>query len=294
MPSSRLRLAAAVALAFASLIGDVAYAERPSAAALAREAAAAEASGDLEGAASLYGEATRQSPEPDLFEKLARVFAALGQTQNEARAWRDFLDAAPEGDPRRPEAEARLATLEGWVAATSLELSGLPDGARLYVDARPHGDVTNGTPIPLPPGRHALLVRADGYEDFRTTMVSPVGGTVRIEVTMAALPVPPRPVLPVALWATGGTVLATGATLGSIAFHRSGHQTIGTAAGERSRRMAIGADVLMVTGAAAALAGGAIYYFFYRASGAPEGSARLELMPYAGPTTFGLDASWAL
>jgi hypothetical protein len=297
MTPTRFRRAAA-ALALGCLLFGGARAraqsadERARAEALARDAVAAEASGDRAGAALLYQRAATLTHDPDLFEKLARTLATLGRAQDEASAWRAFLDAAPPDDARRPEAEARVATIEGWIAATARELSGLPEGARLYVDGRPFGAVADEARVRVPPGRHELLVRAEGYEDFRTTEVSPVGGVVHVDVSMAALPVPPRPVLPVALWAAGGAALATGAALGPIALRRSDHQALDTPEGERTRRMAIGTDVVLAAGAALALAGGALYYFFYREPDA-GGSAALQIAPFAGPTALGITARGA-
>jgi serine/threonine protein kinase len=127
-------------------------------------------------------------------------------------------DAPPEGAVVAPppgEAETTLASTDGpsaaAISAGAVRLpAALPSGARLTIDgserALPDGDI-----LELPPGRHAVVVRAPGFRRVTRSVVLTAGDTVVLDFELVAAEPGHRPApAPMPEPAGTGTVVIDG------------------------------------------------------------------------------------
>ncbi|HXK17529.1 MAG TPA: hypothetical protein VNG33_06995 [Polyangiaceae bacterium] len=175
--SSRTRLAHAHALALtlalplalalsSSLYASVASAQSrdPAAAeALFREGRSLSDAGDIAGACAKFRESDRLDPAVGTTFNIADCEERLGHV---ATAWTLFDEVAqrlPAADKRRAVSQKRAAALEPRLPKLSVKLAaGAPDGTRVTRDGVELGPASLGTPLPIDPGEHVVVVSAPG------------------------------------------------------------------------------------------------------------------------------------
>lgn len=156
---SALALLASLAPAVtASAQSDPAAAE-----ALFREGRALSDAGDIAGACAKFRESARLDPALGTTFNIADCEERLGHL---ARAWTLFDEVAqrlPASDKRRAVAQARAAGLQPRLPKLSVRLApGAPADARVSRDGIELGPASLGTPLPVDPGEHVVVVSATG------------------------------------------------------------------------------------------------------------------------------------
>lgn len=160
----------AVALATCSLalvLVDVstalAQSKDPAAAeALFREGRALSDAGDIAGACAKFRESDRLDPAVGTTFNIADCEERLGHL---ATAWTLFDEVAqrlPASDKRRAVAQSRAAALEPRLPKLDIRLAGAAAGAHVARDGVELGSASQGTPLPVNPGEHVVVVSAPG------------------------------------------------------------------------------------------------------------------------------------
>lgn len=134
--------------------------------ALFREGRALSDAGDIAGACAKFRESDRLDPAVGTTFNIADCEERLGRL---ARAWTLFDEVAqrlPPGDKRRPVAQQRAAALEPRLPKLSIRLAAsAPSGTRVVRDGVELGAASLGTPLPVDPGQHVVVVSAPGRAD---------------------------------------------------------------------------------------------------------------------------------
>lgn len=119
--------------------------------------------GDIAGACAKFRESDRLDPAVGTTFNLADCEERLGRL---ARAWTLFDEVAqrlPASDKRRSVAHARARALEPRLPKLSIrQAPNVPPGTRILRDGVELGAASLGTPLPVDPGEHAVLVSAPG------------------------------------------------------------------------------------------------------------------------------------
>lgn len=239
-------------LCLAALLGAlapraaVAQLKDPAAAeALFREGRALSDAGDIAGACAKFRESDRLDPAVGTTFNIADCEERLGHL---ARAWTLFDEVAqrlPAADKRRAVAQKRAAALEPRLPKLSVRLApGAPEGARVVRDGVELGSASQGSPLPVDPGEHVVVVSAPGRaersfklmiseREIRTLEVAP--GDRLASASAASEQPPPQPppaaapapkskskVLGYVLGGVGVAGLATGAVAGALVLQKKG------------------------------------------------------------------------
>lgn len=157
-------------LCLAALLGALvprtalAQAKDPAAAeALFREGRALSDAGDIAGACAKFRESDRLDPAVGTTFNIADCEERLGHL---ARAWTLFDEVTqrlPAADKRRAVAQKRAAALEPRLPKLSIRLAaGAPEGTRIVRDGVELGSASQGTPLPVDPGEHVVVVSSPG------------------------------------------------------------------------------------------------------------------------------------
>jgi hypothetical protein len=114
-------------------------------------------------------------------EKTAKLADALGHWV-EARA-----RAQTEGNaPIEEEAEKKAKALEARVPKLTITVAAAPPGAEVLRDGVALGAASMGVPLPVNPGSHTLVVRADGHEERSEIVAIGEGEAKRVELRAGA------------------------------------------------------------------------------------------------------------
>jgi hypothetical protein len=131
--------------------------------ALFREGRALSDAGDIAGACAKFRESDRLDPAIGTTFNIADCEERLGHV---ARAWTLFDEVAqrlPATDKRRGVAQQRAAALEPRLPKLSVRLAAdAPADARVVRDGVELGSASLGTPLPVDPGEHVVVVSAPG------------------------------------------------------------------------------------------------------------------------------------
>jgi hypothetical protein len=143
-----------------ALAGDAATAE-----ALFREGRERLAAGDVQGACVKFQESQRIDASPGTLLNLATCHERDGKL---ATAWAEFVAAAKlaksRGDPTQSgEAERRAAALVPRVPHLTIVMAAPPIGVIIRRDDVELGDGSFGSPLPVDPGPHRIVVSAPGH-----------------------------------------------------------------------------------------------------------------------------------
>jgi hypothetical protein len=146
--------------------------------------------GDDLSALGRLNQAMALHPSPRVVAQVAMAEQALGRW---ADAEKHVLQALASADD--PWIQKRRAILEEVLQTIrkrlgSLELTGGPPGASVWIDKREVARLPLSEPIRVTPGSVVVTVTADGYRDLmRTVMIDP-GGLARETITMVKEPEP--------------------------------------------------------------------------------------------------------
>jgi len=219
---------------------------------------------DYATAARLWERAYELDARPLLQYNLAQAYERLGQLEQAIEAYQIYVDNAETVDQRVQGARARIVSLQQRVSQTSLALAGGPEGAQVVIDGTDRGRLPHPDPFRVEPGNHRIVVRAQGFEDFVSTVAVSAGQQAEIAVEM-------RPGvsggasdtagggiwIPGLIIAAGGAAIGiTGGILGGVALAAAGDapSNDGPEADE-ARTLALVADILIPTGIVAVAAG---------------------------------------
>jgi len=152
------------------------------------DAQASAAKSDFTQACARYAESQRLDPQLGTLLYLGDCYDKIGKT---ASAWATFKDAveiaARRRDERETPARARLAELEPRLCKLTIQIA---SDETPNLEIRRNGEVVSqamiGSPMPLDPGEHTVLAKADGFEDWSKT-VSVLAGTSNLTVVVPQL-----------------------------------------------------------------------------------------------------------
>jgi hypothetical protein len=182
------------------LAGSAASAEASPAEAerLFRSGRASAKRGDFAAACADFAESFRLDPAAGTELNLSECEEKLGRV---ASAWGHLGDAVarlPPKDDRLEHARARLELLKRRVPHLVVRLkSGAPNGTSVTRDGVVLGPSVIGTPEPVDPGEHTVIVRAPDHDEgsFRVTITEAETRTLDVEAGAAhARPEPAQPV----------------------------------------------------------------------------------------------------
>lgn len=256
--------------------------------------------GDYETAVTRWSAAYELDPRPLLQFNLSQAYGRMGKLVEERAALILFLETASDADPGIEAAASRLAIVERTLARTALIVKvQQADGARIFIDGEDRGLLPRPDPFFVAPGEHRVAIELEGREPFEAHILVPAGEQINVEAKLPPLSGASRPegfqdetqgpkslALPIALYSGGGALLLTGAILGGLSLSASSEAPPrGSADADRSRALAIGADVTLAAGAALAVTGLVLHLVQNR------GSKEMAIAPSLSPGLLGLSAS---
>lgn len=254
--------------------------------ALFQEGQAAYTAGNYEGAVARWEEAFALDPRPQLQYNLAQAYGRLGQLDKELAALQRFVEGGL-GDPATLDAaRLRIAAVQDRLARTGLRLTGGPEGAAVRIDGEARGTLPMQEAVHLEAGQHHIEVRLRGYYPRNVDALVELGEVTAVNVDMQAVHQPSN-TLPIALWATGGGALLTGAVLGGVALSKAKSAAPGSSEADTAQGLALGADICLGVGVAAAVTG-TVLFFVRRVDVDEVSQARLDVQPIVGVGTAGL------
>jgi hypothetical protein len=187
----------------------------PSAAdALFATAREAMARGDMTTACARFAESQRLDPAPGTLLNVAQCEEREGKLAASYTHVNEVLANLPKDDFRLAYARAQLAALKPRVPTVTVTLAKGTSGARVTRDDVELREGSFGVPLPIDPGPHVFVVRANGREDNRQQLTLREGQQVAITLSVGS----PSPVHDVAATAGDGRrTLAIGAlSLGGV------------------------------------------------------------------------------
>jgi hypothetical protein len=156
-------LALTLALALHARAAHAQLKDPAAAEALFREGRALSDAGDIAGSCAKFRESSRLDSAVGTTFNLADCEERLGHL---ATAWTLFDEVAqrlPAADKRHTVSQARAAALEPRLPKLSIKLAAQAgDGARVTRDGVELGPASLGTPLPVDPGEHLVVVSAPG------------------------------------------------------------------------------------------------------------------------------------
>ncbi|HEY2513035.1 MAG TPA: hypothetical protein VGI39_19340, partial [Polyangiaceae bacterium] len=187
--------------------GSVAFAQGDPAAAdaLFRRGREAAERGDWEVACPQFAESQRLDPAPGTLLNLAGCEEHVGQVASAYEHYRAAIDTLPRSDDRLPFARQHLAALEKRVPHLTLDAAAaLPKGARVERDDVALGAASLGLALPVNPGLHRIVVKAEGRAEAVVTVRVAEGEAKRVVLEAGA------PRATVSLEASGPVVVPMG------------------------------------------------------------------------------------
>lgn len=277
-------------LATVLLLGVASTASAQEARELFTQGQAAYETGDYDTAVARWERAYELDPRPLLQYNLAQAYERLGFLDRAVAAYRVYVENTPGEDARAQNARARIASLETRLTRTSILLTGGVEGARVTIDGEDRGLLPHPDPFRVEPGSHRIVVRAEGYEDFVSSVAVSGGQAAELAVEMrqGATGNASDTVdsgggggiwLPgVIIAAGGGAALIAGAVLGGLALGDAGNAPgPDSDEADSARTLALVADILMFGGGAIAVAGLILMFVIQE-----EGDST-ALVPVVGP-----------
>lgn len=257
---------------------------------------AAYETGDYETAVRLWERAYEIDARPLLQHNLAQAYERLGHLDRAVAAYRIYVANAPGDDARARNARARIASLEQRVSNTSLHLSGGPEGATVTIDGQDRGRMPHPDPFRLEPGSHRIVVRAEGYQDFVSTVAVSAGQNAEVTVEMIAgvtggaadtIGGGGGPSLTgIIIAATGGAIAIGGAVTGGLALSAAGNAPSDTGPeADEARTLALVTDILLPVGGVAVAVGLVLMFVLDDSVGESA-----QVVPVIGPGYAGVAA----
>ena len=304
---SRLLLVSAVV---ATSTAAHAQGRDPSAAeALFRSAREAMARGDFAAACSRFAESHRLDPAPGTLLNVAQCEEKDGKLATSFAHVTEALEGLPKDDFRVPYARERLAALEPRLPTITVTLANDSAGAHVIRDEVVLRDGSFGVPLPLDPGPHVLVVRAEGRLDARQEITlsegqrlslvlragSPTGGTRDVD------PAGRRRTLALGAFALGGVGIVTGIVTGILfanaassyrdRCNASGCDDEGLSAASRAKTLDVVSPIAFGVGALGIGAG--TYLFLTSKRATPRSTGAIDVRPHVSPALTGLSMTGA-
>lgn len=141
--------------------------------------------GDFERSLAKFRQARDMLEHPDFVYRIALAHDRLGNVREAIEAYRQFLEMAPEAE-ERGKVERTIRELEQRLESRqpTLEITTIPTGAEVFVDAESEPRGTTTMTLPIEPGTHQLRLSKQGFQVAeRTVEVSP-GETVSMQVEL--------------------------------------------------------------------------------------------------------------
>lgn len=254
--------------------------------------------GDYPAAIEAWDAAYALDPRPLLQYNLAQAHERLNNLEAAVEAYQGFIEGAG-ADPRVAQARARMLSLQERLAATGILVRGGPEGAVLLVDGEDRGRLPRPDALRLSPGSHRVVVQAEGFADFTSTVAVNAGQTLELDVEMGSggsgASRSSGGVSPVGIGvlAAGGALIVAGAVTGGLAVSAAGSAEFNDDGdADSARSLALATDVLIPLGVVAA-GTGVVLMFVLRDDGEDDASAAVQVLPLAGPEVGGLMVSGA-
>lgn len=222
--------------------------------------------GNYEVACAKFEASRRIEPAPGTVLNLADCEEARGEL---TRAWREFIqlaDTLPDGDPRKVVALVRARNLERTMPKLRVRLTKTSEGARVRRDDVELGEASLGLPLPVDPGRHAILVTEPGHRDQTYSVEVERGEEKDVEIGHGPATHDARKALGLGLLSFGLTSLTVGSVTGVVALanlQQSNAECAGNVCAtqdgvthyENARAFGLATDVAFGLGAAFTIAG---------------------------------------
>lgn len=226
-------MACALVASMASSYSSVLFAQQ----AHARDPAAAEAlflqgrtaldAGDFKKACEKFAESQRLDPGAGTLMNLATCEEQRGRLASAWQRWQEALTYLPQEDERIAFVKSRLKIVEPLVPWLTITVAGAPDHTTVLRDGVQLGPGSLGEALPVDPGDHVILVRAEGYAERRYDVTLDKAERERVEVSpgrrlpkpppsVTREPTPSAPTLGYVLGGVGIAGLATGIATGLL------------------------------------------------------------------------------
>jgi len=174
------------------------------AATIVDEAMALHAAGSLNDALERYRDAYALFPTPRGTAQMGLCEETLGDLGSAQLHIDDALKAKKDTWIREKKKDLRAAQKRIKREAGTLSVSGSPDGAEVFIDARSVGTLPLFAPLRLVRGSHKVLAKKAGYTDIEQVVDLPAHGNRQVVITLAEAPPPvivpmpfPQPVVAV-------------------------------------------------------------------------------------------------
>jgi hypothetical protein len=141
--------------------------------------------GQVSAACGKFSESQNLDPAPGTLFFLATCHEKEGKL---ASAWGEYLEVAPQyarvGKAEKEQlCKDRAAALEPKLSRLTLNMADKPQGLTLTIDGKSLGEGLLGTPLPLDPGVHTLVVSAPGKKSAEQKItVAPSAGTTKVDI----------------------------------------------------------------------------------------------------------------
>jgi tetratricopeptide (TPR) repeat protein len=263
--------------------------------------------GEYERAVEYWEKAFAMDPKPLLKYNLGQAYERLGQLEAAIAATENYLENTSPDDPNRGDAVGRLAKMKQRLEQTAVIVHSDVEGAIIEIDGEYRARAPRPDPLKVAPGQHTIVVRQDGYEEFRTNVSLGAGDVMEVRATLPALTKaskPPREprakkerTRPLGGWilvGAGGAAAVTGVALGGVALGNAKDAPASTGSeADGARTLAAVSDVLMFGGLAAA-AGGTLWLILGKKKvDKPADAASFQLLPVASSNAVGFNLSGA-
>lgn len=259
--------------------------------------------GDYDVAIEAWKSAYDIDPRPLILYNLSQAYERYGMLPEAADALEKYLAEANAQDPNRDVARARLSALKERLGKTGILIKDAPEGAEIFVDGESRGRAPRTEPIPVSPGNHTVVLKLEGYQDFRGSVGVPAGQRIEVSAEMqAAVPMAEAGVEerkagagPYILAGVGAALVIGAGITGGLALGKAkdAESSDGDDA-DSAESMALVADIMGGVGGAA-IAGGVIWWFvsggFGDGGDAEEEEEAVSFAPTFGPGGAGASAT---
>jgi len=261
--------------------------------------------GDYTGAIASWQHSFELSQKVSLFYNIGLAYERIGKLADAAAALERFVNGTSPDDTYLDRGRARLALIRERLAQTGVLVVCNEEGATILVDDRDVGRTPRPDRVALAPGNHRVIVRKQGFADFRGDVALSGGQELTLEVTLTAAPdldVAAAETMPEegeptgsshgllgpALMIGGGAVAVGGIVVGAVALSIAKDAKSQSDA-DSARTFALVADISMVVGVAAAAVG---TYLWLAMDSEPATSSQVSLAvePRAGGALFSAGA----
>ena len=274
--------------------------------ALFQQAREAMARGDSATACARFAESQRLDPAPGPLLNVAQCEEKEGKLAASLAHLTEVLEKLPKDDFRVAYARTQLAALKPRVPTVTVTLQKGTSGARVTRDDVELREGSFGVPLPVDPGAHVFVVRAEGRQDAREHVTLREGQQLTVTLSagpLAGAPDAPSPVdagggrraVAFGAFAVGGAGLVTGVVTGLLfasaasTYHDhcdgSGCDGEGLDAASRARTFNVVSPVAFGVGA---LGVGVGTHLLLTSKRAPVRQGGLTVVPQVSPQVAGL------